>query len=233
MGTLKYELTNNTINYKGYTLYRIIALKDFGDIKAGDFGGFVESENNLSQRGNCWIDGRAKVYRGAKVFYNAQISGNAQILGDALVNNNAIVRDSAKVYGDASINNRAKIFGHTIIHGNAKVFGRAWIDGDIRISGDTNIYGQTSIKNFEDIPIEISRSNQILNIGVLGSRNDYTTFIYSNNEIYVCCGCFTGTLDEFLFQVSKTHKDNVHFTNYISAAKFAKEYLERNNKWMC
>ncbi|MBB4077294.1 hypothetical protein GGR08_001625, partial [Bartonella fuyuanensis] len=30
------------------------ALKDFDDIKAGDLGGFIEKEVNLSHDGNCW-----------------------------------------------------------------------------------------------------------------------------------------------------------------------------------
>ncbi len=39
----KYQLTDETQNYYGKTLYRIQALKDFGDVKAGDKGGWVES----------------------------------------------------------------------------------------------------------------------------------------------------------------------------------------------
>ena len=49
----KYRLTEETINYNLKTLYRIEALKDFGDVKRGDKGGFIESENNLSHYGNC------------------------------------------------------------------------------------------------------------------------------------------------------------------------------------
>ena len=50
MGTTKkYELTDNTINIDGITLHRIKALKDFSDVKAGDFGGWIEKEDNLSQ----------------------------------------------------------------------------------------------------------------------------------------------------------------------------------------
>ena len=32
---------------------RVVALIDFGDVKTGDVGGFVESENNLSHDGLC------------------------------------------------------------------------------------------------------------------------------------------------------------------------------------
>ncbi|EJF84065.1 hypothetical protein MCU_00733 [Bartonella elizabethae Re6043vi] len=36
----KYELTDETIEVDGHTLHRIRALKDFGDLKTGDLGGF-------------------------------------------------------------------------------------------------------------------------------------------------------------------------------------------------
>ena len=55
----KYELTNETIMFNGHKLYRIVAIKWFNDVCCGDLGGFVESENNLSQQGNCWIYGNA------------------------------------------------------------------------------------------------------------------------------------------------------------------------------
>ena len=51
----KYRLTDITIKVYGIALHRIQALKDFGDVKKGDFGGWVEKEENLSQEGNCWI----------------------------------------------------------------------------------------------------------------------------------------------------------------------------------
>ena len=45
----KYRLTDETINVDGRILHRIEALKDFGNVKKGDKGGFVEKEENLSQ----------------------------------------------------------------------------------------------------------------------------------------------------------------------------------------
>ena len=35
---MKYKLTDETIELNGKTLFRIQALKDFGDVKAGDLG---------------------------------------------------------------------------------------------------------------------------------------------------------------------------------------------------
>lgn len=34
-------------------LFRIRATKDFSNVKAGDFGGLIQDESNLSQEGDC------------------------------------------------------------------------------------------------------------------------------------------------------------------------------------
>lgn len=47
----KYEL----ISSDKPGLYRIKALRDFGLIKKGEIGGYVQSEKNLSHEGNCWF----------------------------------------------------------------------------------------------------------------------------------------------------------------------------------
>lgn len=57
----KYELTDETIKIGGHTLYRIKALVDFGNVKAGDIGGRIEKEENLAQDGNAWVSGDAWV----------------------------------------------------------------------------------------------------------------------------------------------------------------------------
>ena len=51
--TKKYELSNETIVFNCVTLHRIKALKNFSDVKAGDLGGWIEKEDNLSQIGNA------------------------------------------------------------------------------------------------------------------------------------------------------------------------------------
>ena len=49
----KYKLTEESISYNGKTLYRIESVRDFGTIKKGDKGGFIESERNLSHEGHA------------------------------------------------------------------------------------------------------------------------------------------------------------------------------------
>ena len=63
----KYKLTEETIDVYGRILHRIEALKDFGNVKKGDKGSFVEKEENLSQYRDCWIYDNASVYGNAIV----------------------------------------------------------------------------------------------------------------------------------------------------------------------
>ena len=57
----KFELTNETINFFGKKLFRIKSLIDFGGVKIGELGGFVEKEENLDIYGNAWVFGDAQV----------------------------------------------------------------------------------------------------------------------------------------------------------------------------
>ena len=98
---MKYRLLDQGTN----GLRRIQALKDFGTVKAGDLGGYIGCEKNLTQSGDCWV------YSGALVYGNARIYGNAQIY------------DNAWVYGDAQVYGNAHIFNDAWIYGNAQVYG--------------------------------------------------------------------------------------------------------------
>ena len=87
----QFELTNESkINWFGRTLFRIKALIDFttkgGDeIHAGDLGGYVEKEQNLSHDGKAWILDNAKVWGNAKIWGDAEVWGNAKVCGDASI----------------------------------------------------------------------------------------------------------------------------------------------------
>ena len=75
----KYRLTEETTKVGNRPLYRIQALRDFGNVKEGDIGGYIESEKNLSQDGNAWVYGNARVSGNACVYGNARVYGNADI----------------------------------------------------------------------------------------------------------------------------------------------------------
>ena len=85
----KYEMTNESIEFRGVKLFRIRALQDFRGVNAGDLGGYIEKEENLSQYDYCWV------------YYNAKVFGDARIYGNAMVYGNARVYGNAEVYGNA------------------------------------------------------------------------------------------------------------------------------------
>ena len=92
----KFELTTESItNVAGKKLFRIKALIDFEDVKAGELGGYVEKEGNVSQDGNAWVYGNAWVSGDARVSGNARVSGDARVCGNAWVSGNARVCGNA------------------------------------------------------------------------------------------------------------------------------------------
>ena len=68
----KFELTTESITFLGRTLFRIKALISFGNVKAGELGGYIEKEGNLSHEGDAWVCDNARVYGDADI---ATISG--------------------------------------------------------------------------------------------------------------------------------------------------------------
>jgi hypothetical protein len=100
---MKYKLTKNFITQNNKKLYQIQSLKNFLDVKIGEFGGYIESEKNLSQEGDCWIYDDARVYGKAKVYDDAKVSNNAEVYDTAEVSSNALVFGNGKVFGNGSI----------------------------------------------------------------------------------------------------------------------------------
>ena len=100
----KFELTNEFItNMFGTKLFRIRALVEFGDVEAGELGGYVEKESNLGHDDNAWVYGNARVYGDALVYDNARVYDNAWVYGDAQVSGDALVYGNARVCGDARV----------------------------------------------------------------------------------------------------------------------------------
>lgn len=176
----KYEFTGESKHCieTGVRVNRIRAVRDFGVVKAGDIGGWIESEDNLSHDGDCWVYDDAIVCNDARVYGNATISrsaiisdhakvfddarvtdlvrikGNACIFGYAQIYMLAIVGQDACVYGNAKIYDNAWITGKTMVYDNAKVMGNYKILGGGHICGKTlirNIYEQAKFKDDEII----------------------------------------------------------------------------------
>ena len=211
----KYKLTDETINVNGKTLYRIKSLKDFGNVKKGDKGGFVEKEENLSQSGDCWVYDNAKVYNNAKVFDYADIYGNAEIFGNAIVSGNARVYGNAKVYHYAMVYDNAEVCDNAIISGNAEVYHDAAVYGNARVFGNAEICGKAEIAN--DLDYIVFKN--------WWSSGRYFTWTRSNNMWKV--GCFYGTSKEL---IEKAYRDsNESGKEYEKIVKYVESMLKDNN----
>ena len=211
----KYKLTEETINVNGKTLYRIKSLKDFGNVKKGDKGGFVEKEENLSQSGDCWVYDNAKVYNNAKVFDYADIYGNAEIFGNAIVSGNARVYGNAKVYHYAMVYDNAEVCDNAIISGNAEVYHDAAVYGNARVFGNAEICGKAEIAN--DLDYIVFKN--------WWSSGRYFTWTRSNNMWKV--GCFYGTSNEL---IEKAYRDsNESGKEYERVVKYIESMLKDNN----
>ena len=102
----KYELTEETVTVYGKTLYRIRAVRDFGSVKTGEFGGYIEKEENLSHFGNAWVSGNAWVFDNARVYDDTWVYGNAKVYGDAWVSGNAEVFNTRHFFVQGPIGSR-------------------------------------------------------------------------------------------------------------------------------
>lgn len=135
----KYKFTDEFIKFKNKKLYRIEALRTFGDVKKGDKGGFIEKEENLSHNDSCWIYDDSLVYDEATVYDNAIIKNKSHI------HDNAKVFGNAKVYEEVNIFENANISGEVAIKGTSSIYGSAKIFGNVKISGSTKVFGNASI----------------------------------------------------------------------------------------
>ena len=207
----KYEMTANTKMCFGRKLYQIRALVNFENIKAGDLGGYIEKEENLSQDDIAWVFDNACVYD------NAQVHGNAQVFDNVLIYGNARVYGTARVYDDV------QIYGNAQVYGNARVCDNVWILDDALIFGDAWAYGIACICGNACV---CSDSDYICFKG-FGSENRNTTmFRTKNGDVYVCCGCFRGSLKEFLEKVKETHGSSIYAKEYLACIEVARIHFQ-------
>jgi len=202
MMSKKYELLkDDSINTPtGETLYRIRALRDVksqgwpGDngeapvARAGDIGGYIQSEQNLSQDGGCWVMQEAKVFHRAQVIDDALVVHNAMVFDNALISENALVANRAFVYGYAVLGGRtnvignstvcefAEIYGEAVITGNADVGGHAQVRGDkafigehasiagrVLVNGSARILGHSRLHGSEIVTGSLMHGNRVIN----------------------------------------------------------------------
>lgn len=146
------EAKYKTINQKRYLpdgryLTRIVAKRDFGNVKKGDVGGFIEDTCNLSQSGHCWVAEKASVYGLARV------SKDAVVRGYAVLKDRVIVTDHAVVEGRALLDQHVYVGGHAHVGNSTYLSGTATVVGNARLFcyGFRSQSGKTLMPNVRDL----------------------------------------------------------------------------------
>lgn len=227
MSDKKYELTDEMKQLpNGLKMYRIRSLIDFNlmndkQVKAGDLGGWVEHDGNLSHKGKAWVSDDAAVYGSAKVSGDALISRYANVFGNALVSDQAMitdyacVSDDAHVGGCASLIGSSRVFEEAFVTGNAvlsgcsHVYGNSFITGFAKIGGNADVYdyahisgdafvsGDASVGGYAHIcdGASVKSSSQFLFIhNLLPDLSDTTLMCGQDDEIIIHCSCYEGRL---------------------------------------
>lgn len=173
----KYEITE--ISHEKYPfLHRIRALRDVSaEVKAGDLGGFVESESNLSFEPDdtAWIFddaiacNDAYVDKGAVLRGEAVVSGNAYVSMGAVLSGHARAEDnayicravlnaSARASGFAMILDDTDTLAVPILSGHCAVYGK--VSGDVRLTGNALVISGEEIRNDTLDTLVISGKNR-------------------------------------------------------------------------
>ena len=203
----KYELTTEYKEIGNIKLFRVKALTSFGNVQAGELGGYIEKEDNLSQDGN------------------AKVRGNARVDGNAWVRGNALVSDNAQVYSNALVSGNAWVDGNARIDGNARVSGNAWVDGNAEVSGNAKVDGDAEVSG----NAKVRGNEDYTTIKGFGRECRSTTFFrQKDGSIGVVCGCFYGTLDEFRKKVRETHGESKYAKEYLMIADLMEMHFDRS-----
>ena len=151
-------------------MHQIVCVTAFASVAAGEVGGYIEKEVNLSQDGNAWVFGNAEVFGDAKV------SGNAEVCGDAEVFGNAWVFGDAKVFGDAEVCGDAKVFGNAILR-----------RGSTETATDYIVIGpQGSRRSFATLHLP---SNTVCTGCFVGDLNEFKVAVSTSHNPNHCDDC--------------------------------------------
>lgn len=194
----KYILTDYTCQVDGQTLYRIRAVKSFPGVKAGELGGYVAGEHNLSQDGICWIFPKGVVRENALVKDEARVFGKSRLEGNALLEEYARTYDFSHISGNTRIGGSAQASGYSRISGFVQMSGEsraeeyAQLSGSViltdgarvrdhaKLSGNVQMSGDSIASGFAEITDNVHLHNEVL---VYGHAKIPEMSVYTTNPL--------------------------------------------------
>lgn len=192
----KYEITD--IAHEKYPfLHRIRALRDIGsEVKAGDLGGFVERESNLSAEDDMsWIFDNAIAAGNAYVDQDSRLFGKAVVCGCAYVSQGAVMSAEARAEDNAYIRG-ANLCGHSRASGHSMILNSpntgkvpilsetcvvyGTVMGDVHVMGKTVILAEERIIN--ETPDTLILNGQERSVIRAPSRDELTPSVPQAEE---------------------------------------------------
>lgn len=167
----KYEILQNfKTTIAGREVYKIRALRDVGTVPAGTLGGYVESEKNLSQKGNCWIADSAIACGDSRVSGNALLLDQAKLFDKATVMDEAVVGGQSELHEFASVEGHAQVFDRTMMRDYSNVRdnavinnGRIVLKSYAVVADNAVVEGKTRLENFAKIEGQANVKHTVLN----------------------------------------------------------------------
>ena len=231
MENRKYEITDITIEFEERTLYRIRALKNFRNVKAGDLGGWVSGKHNLSQEGDCWIYDEAKCMDNARMYHNSAMYNNAvmcdfsemhgcsemhnysAMLDNSRMYNCSAMYDNSRMYNDSKMYNNSRMFDNSAMYNNAVMLDNS------KMFENSRMYRDSRLKNKEKLCGKlVTKVDRFIEINNTGGR--IVTGVLKDGKILYNIGCQNEITKEVF--IDRIYNDD----GGIEKHPYRKEYLK-------
>src|SRR5450631_2440981 len=130
------DLEDFQITPEGTKIYRIIALRDFGDVirvEKGQKGGYIEGEHNLSHSGNCWPAGLSRISKQGRLEKNAFICDYVEVTDHVLMTDDTYADGRVHMGGwvrmldESMAGDHARLMGTVLMSKRSRAGGNAFL----------------------------------------------------------------------------------------------------------
>ena len=231
MENRKYEMTNITMEFEERTLYRIRALKNFRNVKAGDLGGWVSGKHNLSQEGDCWIYDEAKCMDNARMYHNSAMYNNAvmcdfsEMHGCSEMHNYSAMLDNSRMYNCSAMYDNSRMYNDSKMYSNSRMFdnsamyNNAVMLDNSKMFENSRMYRDSRLKNKEKLCGKlVTKVDRFIEINNTGGR--IVTGVLKDGKILYNIGCQNEITKEVF--VDRIYNDD----GGIEKHPYRKEYLK-------